>query len=359
MNGSKKIIISLVLILTVAFILPGTSGRSSVEGKTNPYLNYTWITVPKDGNMKLKVKGTSKKAKWKSSNKKIATVNKNGTVTGKKDGKCTITVTVSGKKLKCKVTVKGQAKKPAKKAFTKVTLNVLELKMNAKDVQFDAEGKALLSDKPGTFKLSILNSSKKAKWTSSNSKVATVKNGVVTAVSAGKCTISATIKKTKYKCTVNVTNLNDAEKIAKQKAIYEMLDYINRDRVKVKVAPLKIKEEVNRVADIRAAEIATENNFTHTRPGEKAYYTAYDDAGIKRGTATGENLAFVADKTEYMSEFTKKTYVHLYNQKEHKELMMNPKYDYIGISFTKSDVYQDGSGASSVITYWAQEFYIK
>ena len=43
----------------------------------------------------------------KSSNKKVATVNKNGKVTGKKAGKATITITMeSGAKVTFKVTVK-------------------------------------------------------------------------------------------------------------------------------------------------------------------------------------------------------------------------------------------------------------
>lgn len=57
-------------------------------------------------NTKLKVIGTKKKAKWNSSNKNIATV-KNGIVTGKKQGKTTITARIGSMKLKCNVIVNG------------------------------------------------------------------------------------------------------------------------------------------------------------------------------------------------------------------------------------------------------------
>lgn len=50
-----------------------------------------------------------KKVTWSSSNKKIVSVSKNGTVKAKKQGKATVTANVSGKKLTCKVTVKKKA----------------------------------------------------------------------------------------------------------------------------------------------------------------------------------------------------------------------------------------------------------
>lgn len=54
----------------------------------------------------LKLKNTSKKPKWKSSNKTIASVSRKGTVTAKKAGKATITATLGKKKYTCKITVK-------------------------------------------------------------------------------------------------------------------------------------------------------------------------------------------------------------------------------------------------------------
>ena len=54
----------------------------------------------------LKLINTTKKASWSTSNKKIATVNSNGKVTGVGTGTCTITAKIGTKKYNCKVTVK-------------------------------------------------------------------------------------------------------------------------------------------------------------------------------------------------------------------------------------------------------------
>lgn len=73
----------------------------------NPKLNASKKTLKKGKTFKLKIKGKVGKAKFKSSNKKVATVSGTGKIKAKKKGKATITVTTNGKvKLKCKITVK-------------------------------------------------------------------------------------------------------------------------------------------------------------------------------------------------------------------------------------------------------------
>lgn len=53
----------------------------------------------------LKITGSKAKVTWTSSKKSIATVNKDGKVTAKKEGTATITATVNKKKYTCEVTV--------------------------------------------------------------------------------------------------------------------------------------------------------------------------------------------------------------------------------------------------------------
>lgn len=102
---------------------------SGIQNKTtttpvvkNPYLNYSNVTITKGFTQKLAVQDNSGSVTWNSSNKKVATVDKNGKVTAKKAGTATITAkTASGKLLSCKVTVKNNvytAKKLAVKSIT-------------------------------------------------------------------------------------------------------------------------------------------------------------------------------------------------------------------------------------------------
>lgn len=159
-------------------------------------LNKKKVTVVKGKTVKLAATispadTTDRTVKWKSSNKKVATVDKNGRVKGKKKGTATISATTSnGRTFKCKVTVKNPVR-------------VKSIKLNKKKATVKV-GK--------TTKLKITfnpkkPTNKKVTWKSSNKKVATVdKNGKVKGIKKGKVTITATSKDggKKAKCTVTV-----------------------------------------------------------------------------------------------------------------------------------------------------------
>ena len=93
--------IAITLCLLFSLLFPG----KAVNATPRMRLNKTAITLIQEKTVKLRVIGTKKKVTWKSSNKKIAKVNKKGVVKALSPGKCTITAKVRGKKLKCKVTV--------------------------------------------------------------------------------------------------------------------------------------------------------------------------------------------------------------------------------------------------------------
>ena len=113
---------------------------------------------------------------WKSSNTKIATVDASGNVTAAAVGKCTITAYYGSTAVaSCEVSVLNK---------NCVTLNVTKQSWNTGN---SARFKAYID---GTY-----TDGSKVKWSSSNTKVATVDaNGVVTAVGAGNCYIYCTVE---------------------------------------------------------------------------------------------------------------------------------------------------------------------
>ena len=86
-----------ILVLTVLFMLAvaGQAGAASMSRS---------ITLTQGSTTKLKIKG-AKKISWKSSKKKVATVNKKGKVKAVGAGTAVITAKAGKHKLTCKVTV--------------------------------------------------------------------------------------------------------------------------------------------------------------------------------------------------------------------------------------------------------------
>ena len=87
-----------------------------------PKISSSKITLSVGETSKLKVNGTDQKITWKSSNKKIATIDKNGKVTGKKAGSVKITATVLKKKYICNVTIKNKKSFSEKEALKMVSI---------------------------------------------------------------------------------------------------------------------------------------------------------------------------------------------------------------------------------------------
>lgn len=170
-----KSIITIMLVLSVMVCGTNTTAYAATKSirvkttKSTLYIldsanNKAKLTVTYNG------KNVTKAAKYKSSNSKIAKVNKNGVVTAVRPG-----------------TVKITAKYKGKSRSTKITIKKAKLSLNKKTIELNRGQKFTL--KAFANKSSISN--KNIKWTSSNSNIVSVnKNGVLTTKKNGTTTIS-------------------------------------------------------------------------------------------------------------------------------------------------------------------------
>lgn len=207
----KKLLSILIIILSVTLLMipSAETNAATKEVRVKASISYK---IQKGEKLKLYVKGykNSKKVKWKSSNKKVATVSKKGVVTGKKRGSCKITATIGKKKYTTKISVI----KISEKVVYEKDISPDEDEEDRYDTSniiitsINAEKKSLYVGQ--TFLLKVTGTKKKIKWKSSNEKVATVaSSGSVTAKSEGTATITASFESGSYiykhTCKITVT----------------------------------------------------------------------------------------------------------------------------------------------------------
>ena len=171
--------------VTVTSNSSGIGSGSSAIVATKSSVNVS-VTATPGSTVPLDLGGASAKS-FKSSNKKIASVNKNGVVTFKKAGKVKITYKV-GKKTR------------------KVTLNITDPTLPT-SVTIEPVTTAVKKGDSVTLTATLSEGANSGiKWTSSNKKVAAVnKGGTVTFKKAGKVTITATTTRGKKKARVTFT----------------------------------------------------------------------------------------------------------------------------------------------------------
>lgn len=119
MRNKTKRTLALFLICVIAFSTP-------IQTKVNAAakLNIKSKTLQVGQSTTLKVKGTKKKVKWSSSNKKVATVTQKGKVTAKKAGTATINAKIGKKTLKCKIKVQKKIVPEEKISAAEITKNI-------------------------------------------------------------------------------------------------------------------------------------------------------------------------------------------------------------------------------------------
>lgn len=138
MNQLKKLTKVIVMMVMLAIVTPLTlpiSNTTVAQAAATIKLDKKNITLTAGKSTTLHIKGTKKKVTWSTSNKKIATVNKNGKVTAVTGGAISVTATVNKKKYSCKV-----------KVIVAVNKAVKDAPFAAKEEAFDKLGAVMPKD---------------------------------------------------------------------------------------------------------------------------------------------------------------------------------------------------------------------
>lgn len=188
------------LLLALATVMMAACGsKEDPVGPVDPTvavtgvsLNQTSATLEIGGSVTLTAtvspsNATDKTVSWTTSNTSVATVS-GGLVKAVAEGSATITATAGGKSAKCTVTVKRKAVE-----VTGVSLNKADITLYIGD-KYTLEATVTPSNA----------ADKTVVWSTSNAGVASVVNGVVTAVAEGSATITATAGSKSAKCEVTV-----------------------------------------------------------------------------------------------------------------------------------------------------------
>ena len=174
----KQILNYSIFLFVLSVLLITVFGNISTVNAASVRLSKKSATLWVGDSLKLSVKKASKKVKWSSNNKSVATVSSKGKVKAKKAGKAVIAAKVGKKKLKCKITVKK----------TKISKTALTIKYGDKAA------------------LTLIDAKKNVAWFSENTRIAYVENGYVLAKSVGQTTVTAKCCGLSYNCKITVVS---------------------------------------------------------------------------------------------------------------------------------------------------------
>lgn len=190
-NADANVYASIYVTVTSS----GSSSPTVTSVSVSPSSLSLDLNGVKTGNLTATVNGTnnpSQTVTWSSNNTSVATVSLSGVVTAKATGNATITATSQADGTKsgtCTVTV------------TDSTVHVTGVTLNKNSTTITAGGSETL-----TATVSPNNATNKSvNWSSSNTSVATVSNGSITAVAQGNATITVTTADGSYTATCTVT----------------------------------------------------------------------------------------------------------------------------------------------------------
>ena len=198
---NKKYYVSTKFIKVITRTTNSTKKPDTVKGA---YLNKTSLVLTSGKTYKLQIiyKGSpfSTWTRWYSSNTNIATINNSGKITTKSAGTATITAKrPSGYNLVCKITVRKVTPKP-----TETVTTTESLKINKQNISLFIGETDFITAKLGD---KIVTHDDPVFWSSSNQNIATIEDGLVTALSEGTVTITIQYENEKKTCKVVVKKI--------------------------------------------------------------------------------------------------------------------------------------------------------
>lgn len=208
----KQLKKTLCLMLCAAMILSTVVIPADVNAAAKIKLSAKSVTLTVGKTKTLTLKQGKKKVKgvkWKTSNKKVATVSSSGKIKAKKVGKANITATYKKKKYVCKVTVKANKTTSNTNNNNNSSNNnsnndsstkapVYAISQTSVSVEVENSAKLTVTKDGSTVSYGIT-------WASGNTNIVTVSYGTVKAVGPGTTTVTATIDGNVFTCNVTVT----------------------------------------------------------------------------------------------------------------------------------------------------------
>lgn len=202
----------------------------------------------------------NKAVTWESSDKSVATVDASGKVTALKDGSATITAKVGKLTATCALTVQ-------EKKLTGISLDKTALELSKGQ---SSEALKVIYTPADT------TDDKTVTWSSADEKIATVKNGVVTAKATGTTKITATVGTHKAECTVTV----------------------NAKLTGIKVTPDKVTVEKGQKANLNVTYLPadTTDEKAVTWKSENESVATVDENGVVTAVAGGKTKVIATAK---------------------------------------------------------------
>ena len=123
---------------------------------------------------------------------------------------------------------------------------------------------------------------------------------------------------------------------AEENFAVEVLNLVNAERANLGIEPLRLADDLQEEAEIRAQEIV--EIFSHTRPDGSDCFTVMSN----RGRTCGENIAAGhASASETVEKWM--------NSEGHRENILNPDFHELGVGYAYEDY-------STYHHYWVQLF---